>query len=136
MALTILLDENIEGYAEYLSRFVFAPEWKDISTLLDVRIVTFDQAELVKGSSDEQVWNFCQQHGFYLITDNRNEDKPDSLEAIIRTRTQPTSLPVFTISDLNRFRSERQYTEALVAKLLEYLFDAANLPGTGRLYLP
>jgi hypothetical protein len=136
MALTILLDENIEGYAEYLARFVFSPEWNDIGTLLGVRIVTFDQVGLAKGISDEQVWDFCQQHLFYLLTDNRNDDKPDSLEAIIRTRTLPSSLPVFTISDINRFRSERQYTEALVAKLLEYLFDAGNLVGAGRLYLP
>jgi hypothetical protein len=68
--LTILLDENINGYAEYLSRFV------------------------------------------------------------------PTSLPVFTISDIHRLRSEREYVEALVAKLLECLMDADNLRGAGRLYLP
>jgi len=78
----------------------------------------------------------CQQQRYYLLTDNRNEDDEDSLGALIRTRNVATSLPVFTISDINRFRSERGYMEALVAKLLEYLLDAENLLGTGRLYLP
>ena len=133
---TILLDENIDGYAEYLARFLFAPEHRDISTLLDVRIVTFDEVGLTKGIGDEQVWEFCQQHLFFLVTDNRNQDKPDSLESTIRTRNLPTSLPVFTISDVNRLRTERDYVDAVVAKLLEYLFDADNYRGTGRLYLP
>jgi len=99
---TILLDENIDGYAEYLS----------------------------------QVWQLCRQQQLYLLTDNRNQDKADSFETIIRKRSLPTSLPVFTISDIHRFRSERDYVEALVAKLLEYLMDAENLRGAGRLYLP
>jgi hypothetical protein len=45
-------------------------------------------------------------------------------------------VPVFTISDIARFRSERDYVEAVVAKLLEYLIDADNIRGAGRLYLP
>jgi hypothetical protein len=134
--LTILLDENIDGYAEYLARFVFSSAWSDISSLLGVRIAKFEEVGLAKGTPDEQIWEFCQQQQFYLLTDNRNEDKPDSLEAMIRTRTLPTSLPVFTISDIQRLRSERDYVEALVTKLLEYLMDADNLRGAGRLYLP
>jgi hypothetical protein len=55
---------------------------------------------------------------------------------MIRTRTLSTSLPVFTISDIHRFRSEREYVETVVAKLLEYLIDVDKLRGTGRLYLP
>jgi len=55
---------------------------------------------------------------------------------MIRTRNLRTSLPVFTISDIKRFRSDRDYVEAVVAKLLDYLVDADNILGTGRLYLP
>lgn len=50
--------------------------------------------------------------------------------------SKDTSLPVFTISDMNRFRSERAYAESVVARLMEYLASADNLPGTGRLYIP
>lgn len=134
--LTILLDENIDGYAPYLSRSFFSPAWSDISSALGIRVVTFEQLGLAKGMPDELLWEFCQLHRFYLITDNRNQHDPGSLEATIQTRNLPTSLPVFTISDIHRLRSEREYANAIVAKLLENLIDADNLIGAGRLYLP
>lgn len=133
---TILLDENIDGYEEYLSRFLFSITWSEFSKSLGVQVATFDKVGLAKGSTDEQIWTFCQQNKLYLITDNRNQDSTDSLETMIRTRNEPTSLPVFTISDISRFRSEREYMEALVNKLLEYLLDAPGINGVGRLYLP
>jgi hypothetical protein len=114
----------------------FSSAWNDISSLLGVRIVTFTDVGFAKGSSDERIWDFCQQQQFYLLTDNRNQNQPDSLEAMIRTRILPTSVPVFTISDIRRFRADRDCVEALVAKLLEYLMDEDNLRGAGRLYLP
>jgi hypothetical protein len=132
----MLLDENIDGYADYLTRHLFSPTWNDISSALGVRIAGFEQVGLAKGTPDVQIWQFCQDQQFYLLTDNRNDDKPGSLASIIRTRNLPTSLPVFTISDISRLRSEREYVEALVARLLEYLMDAENLRGVGRLYLP
>jgi hypothetical protein len=101
-----------------------------------VRIVTFENAGLAKGTSDINLWECCQQQQVYLLTDNRNQDDSDSLESLIRRRNLSPSLPIFTISDINRFRSHREYAEKVVAKLLEYLFDADNLLGTGRLYLP
>ena len=133
---TILVDENIDGYTEYLSRLVFSPAWGDFSTQLGIRIVKFEEVGLAKGTPDDHVWEFCQNQLIYLITDNRNQDKPDSLEATIRTRNLATSLPVFTISDINRFRDEPEYVERVVARLLEYLVDGENILGAGRLYLP
>jgi len=134
--LRVLLDENIDGYADYLSRQLFSPTWNDISSSLGVSIATLEQVGLAKGTPDAQIWQFCQDQHFYLLTDNRNDDKPGSLESMIRTRNLPTSLPVFTISDISRLRTEREYVEVLVARLLEYLMDAENLRGVGRLYLP
>jgi hypothetical protein len=99
-------------------------------------IAIFEQVGLAKGTPDEQLWQFCQDHQLYLLTDNRNDDKPRSLESTIRMRNLPTSLPVFTISDIPRLRSEREYIESLIARLLEYLMDTENLRGVGRLYLP
>ena len=134
--LKVLLDENIEGYADYLTRHLFSPTWNDISSSLEISIATFEQVGLSKGTPDEQIWKFCQDQQFYLVTDNRNDDKPGSLESVIRTQNVPPSLPVFTISDIARLRTDREYVEALVARLLEYLMDAENLRGVGRLYLP
>jgi hypothetical protein len=134
--LTVLLDENIEGYADYLSRHLFSPAWNDVSSSLGVRLATFDQVGLTKGVPDDQIWQFCQDQRFYLLTDNRNDDKPDSLESVIRSRSASTSVPVFTIADIPRLRADREYVEAVVAKLLEYLMDAEFIAGVGRLYIP
>ena len=133
---TILLDENLEGYASYLSRCLFGDAWSELSLSLDLQLITFAEAGLAKGATDETIWELCQKERLYLLTDNRNEDDIDSLGVMIRTRNLPTSFPVFTISDMNRFRSDRFYAEAAVARLLEYLASAENLPGTGRLYVP
>ena len=132
----ILVDENIDGYAEQLERLLFGSEWKEVSTLLEVRVSRFKDVGFSKRTPDREIWAFCQERQFFLITDNRNQDKPDSLESVIRAQNLPTSLPVFTISDLNALCVDRDYAKALAARLLEYLFDADKILGAGRLYLP
>jgi hypothetical protein len=134
--LSILLDENIDGYADYLSGLLFSSEWNEISSFLGIRILTLPQAGLATGTPDAELWDFCHNRQFYLLTDNRNEERPDSLEAMIRTRDLANCLPIFTISDIQRFRSDRAYAHAVASKLIEYLFDAGKIVGTGRLYLP
>lgn len=134
--LRVLLDENIDGYADFLSGHLFSKTWNDICSSLGISIATFDQAGLARGTPDEVIWQFCQDKQFYLQTDNRNDDRPGSLESVIQTRNLSTSLPVFTISDIPRLCTDRDYVEAIVTKLLEYFLDAENLRGVGRLYLP
>ena len=97
---------------------------------------TFADLGLHPRSSDMEVWLKCQTEELLLITANRNEDSPDSLEATIRSQGTPRSLPVFTLADANRVLSERSYAELVADRLLEYLYDMENLRGVGRLYLP
>src|SRR5262249_18882340 len=96
----------------------------------------FADIGLVPESTDVVVWQTCQQQGIYLITDNRNQDDQDSLEATIRTQNRPTSLPVFTIGDAQRLRNSREYTSEVIETLLIYLLEEDNIRGTGRLFLP
>ena len=42
-----------------------------------------------------------------MITGNRNDDGPDSLEATTRNENQPESLPVITIGDADRVLRDR-----------------------------
>jgi hypothetical protein len=85
---------------------------------------------------DELVWQTCQNNDLYLITDNRNEAGSDSLEATIRDHNTPTSLPIFTIADVQRIRHSRENTDQVIETLFEYLMQEDNTLGTGRLYLP
>jgi hypothetical protein len=69
----VLLDENIDGFAEYLLRHLFSAAWNDISSSLGLSIVTFEQVGLAKGTPDGQIWQWYQDQQFYLVTDNRNK---------------------------------------------------------------
>ena len=83
-----------------------------------------------------EIWQRCQAEQLVLITNNRNEDSPESLEATIRQHNTPESLPVFTIGNLDNFRLSRAYAERVLKRLYEYLLEIDSLRGTGRLFLP
>lgn len=97
---------------------------------------SFAEVGLIPRSPDIDVWRICQVEELILITANRNEEGPDSLEATIRIEGTPQSLPVFTLADANRVLNERSYAERVADRLLEYLYDIEQLRGVGRLYLP
>jgi len=69
------------------------------------------------------------------VTNNRNEDDAESLQATISARNTLDSLPVLTIADTERLRSSRDYAERVAESLLDVLLRIDELRGTGRLYL-
>ncbi len=71
-----------------------------------------------------------------MITGNRNDDGPTSLEATIRNENQPDSLPVITIGDADRVLRDRIYAEKVAERLLDYLMRIDEVRGTGRIYVP
>ena len=83
--------------------------------------MTFPTLGLPYNASDEVIWTTCQIEGLLLVSGNRNDDGPDSLEATIRNKNQPDSLPVVTISDTNRVLRDRVYAETVAEQLLDYL---------------
>jgi hypothetical protein len=107
-----------------------------IWTGLGLVLKSFEDVGLSPTSTDVEIWRTCQAEELILITDNRNQDSPDSLEATIRKYNQPDNLPVFTIGDLDKFRDSRAYAEQVLEQLYDYLLRIDELRGTGRLYLP
>lgn len=71
-----------------------------------------------------------------LITGNRNDDGPDSLEATLRRANSPACLPVFTLANPKRIYKDREYAFQVAVKFLEYFLDIENYRGVGRLYVP
>jgi hypothetical protein len=132
----VLIDASIEGQGERIWMRLQSSEWRDLTAALDVRLQTFREVGLDTASSDEMVWRFCQAHGYYLLTSNRNEESEDSLEATLRRDGLPTSLPVFTLPLADRVYSNPTFLDRVVEKLLDYVLDPDNIRGTGRLYLP
>ena len=132
----ILVDANIEGQGARIWMRLQTKEWRDLRADLDVTFRTFREVGLDSASPDDVVWRFCQRHGFYLLTSNRNADSEDSLEATLRRDGTPTSLPIFTLALPDRVYSQPTVLDQVVEKLLEYVLDADNIRGAGRLYLP
>ena len=132
----LLADANVIGQVRTLVQEMQAESWSDFWAMLGLTLWTFDDVGLTPESKDVDVWTTCQTHQLILITDNRNESTADSMEATIRRLNQPDSLPVFTISDLDKFQADRTYADRVVEMLYDYLFRIDEVRGTGRLYLP
>jgi hypothetical protein len=132
----ILADANCEGHLALLWR-LFQEGWRhDVWEVLHLTLVSLSDLGLPPDASDRDVWEACQREQVVLLTANRNDDGPESLEATIRQHNTPESLPVFTLANDQRVLRDRLYAEAVADRLLEFLFDIDSYRGTGRLYLP
>jgi predicted nuclease of predicted toxin-antitoxin system len=132
----LIADANIQGQVEYLVQRMRADAWADFWQELGLVLCRFEDVGLSFASTDQEVWNICQAEQLVLITDNRNLDSDDSLEATIRRNNTPASLPVFTIADMSEFRTDNIYVERVIEALYDYLLRIDDVRGAGRLYLP
>src|SRR5262249_7171639 len=97
----ILADANITGQVEYLVRLMQTGTWAGFWQDLGLVLRHFADVGLTPSASDLEIWQRCQAEQLLLITDNRNADSPDSLEAVIRHYNTPEALSVFTIADVD-----------------------------------
>jgi hypothetical protein len=132
----ILADANSVGHVRLLLQLFQSEGRREFWEFLNLAAPGFADLGLLPTYSDQAVWLRCQQERLILITINRNEEGPDSLEATLQTLNEATSLPVVTIADAHRLLNERSYAERAADKLLEYLFDMDQYLGAGRLYIP
>jgi hypothetical protein len=132
----LLADANIQGQVALLVACMQAEPWTEFWDYLGLRVLTFADVGLDLADSDALIWQRCQEIEALLITDNRNDDGPDSLESTIRGNNTPASLPVFTIADARRVVSSAEYRHEVIDRLLRYLLELENIRGTGRLFLP
>jgi hypothetical protein len=129
----LLADHNIEGQARMLLGMLQKLGWSD---LLDLRLGTFTEVGLTDDSSDRVVWRRAQELGMILLTDNRNNEGPDSLEQTLLDEVTPTSLPILTVGSAERLRSEQAYRVACAERVAEIVFDLDRYRGVPRLYFP
>ena len=103
--------------------------------LLEIPMLTFADVGLPIDSSDRNVWRYVQENCLILLTGNRNNDGEDSLQQTIWDENQPTSLPVVTISVLDRLE-ERAYREQCAERLVEIILNIESYLGAGRIFIP
>jgi hypothetical protein len=136
MVIQLLADVNVEGHVVRLGLLMQTDYWRELWDHLDIRLRTFADAGLSPNDVDAKVWQVCQQQQFYLLTNNRNDDAPDSLEATIRTQNNVSCLPIFTFSDADRIYQSKVYANRVVESLFDQLLRIDTLCGTGRIFLP
>jgi len=136
MVIALLIDANLDGHAQLLDQRLRTPTWQEMRDHLDLRILYFEDVKLDRTATDDVVWRWCQEHGYYLLTANRNHESPNSLEATIRREGTAESLPVLTLADASRLYQSSAYLDKVVESLLGYLLDHQRYRGAGRLFLP
>lgn len=133
MGWIILSDENCGGHSSAIFHALARLGFAD---LLALELKTFEEVGLFQGTTDEEVWRFCQQHEYFLLTGNRTtKDGSQSLELVVRHLVTSTSLPVLTIGDLERILVDRWYCERCAERLAEIVFNIEDYRGVTRLYL-
>jgi predicted nuclease of predicted toxin-antitoxin system len=128
----LLVDHDIEGYAVLLWGGLIAEGWLELA---EINFVMFTTVDLALDSNDRDIWRFAQANDMVLLTSNRNMQDDDSLEQTIRQENTLGSLPVITISNVQRL-DEKSYRDRCITRLVEIAVDLDNYLGTGRIFVP
>ena len=118
----LLADVNVQGHAAYLERLIDALGLGIVLTELNLRFVSFADLQFPLDIDDRTLWNRCQRGGWVLLTDNRNHDGPDSLEATLADSWQTSQLPVLTLANKQKFEHDRDYAIRVATDIAELLF--------------
>jgi len=132
----IIADHNIEGHFVVLLRLWTSNAWASLWESLELEVESFERLGIPYDTSDRELWQVCQQRNIVLLTSNRNDAGPNSLEATIRNLNEPSSLPVLTIADPELVLASQDYAERVALQVLEYLMALDSFRGTGRLFVP
>jgi hypothetical protein len=134
--ITLLADANVEGHVSLLVERMRSDYWREFWDYLEIRVTSLRELGLPAEASDADVWHCCQRQQSYLLTNNRNDDKLDSLESTIRLHSTAMSLPIFTFSNADEILRDSAYVQRVIESLFDYLLRIDTLRGTGRIYLP
>jgi hypothetical protein len=105
---------------------------------LNLTFVTFPELGLPRDLDDRSLWHRCQQEGWVLLTDNRNQDDEDSLEATLADSWRVGHLPVLTVANKGRFEHSAEYARRMAVDVGELLFGIAQgeYRDQPRIYVP
>lgn len=118
----LLADVNVQGHLQYLVNLLQAMGLSAVLEELDLRLATFLDLGLDRRMEDRPLWEYCQQEGWVLLTDNRNHENEDSLQATLDDSWHEGHLPLLTISNKGRFEDNRNYADKMAEDVATVLF--------------
>lgn len=122
----LLADVNVQGHVEYLRRLMNALGLLTVLDEFKIEFVTFRDLDLPRDLDDRALWSRCQQDGWVLFTENRNEEDENSLQATLANSWQMGHLPVLTLANKARFENSAGYAARVAADVAELLFGVAQ----------
>jgi hypothetical protein len=132
----LLVDANVEGHMVALLSIMAGEEWIEVWRELKVEVKYLPDFGLDKDTPDDEIWALCQERDLVLLTANRNQHGPRSLEHAIRASNPSRVMPVLTLADAGRVMRDRHYRQAVSVRVMELLANIESLRGVGRLYIP
>ena len=70
----LLADVNIQGHLPTVRILLQKGGLMPLLEELGLHLLTFPELGLDRSLDDRSLWNFCQQQGWVLFTENRNHD--------------------------------------------------------------
>lgn len=128
----VLLDNDIAGFRTLLAGAIESTGWSEYEL---IEFILLKDIGLDHSTKDREIWRRCQLNSLILLTANRNQGDPESLEETISEENTPNSLPVITISNQQKLHNAT-YREACIESLLTIVLELNNHLGTGRIYIP
>ena len=128
----ILVDINLKGHAALLFATLQEDGWVE---LLDLNFVYFSATPLAYDSDDATVWRYAQAQHALLLTDNRNHQGEDSLQATLERENHPQALPVLTVGNKERLNNS-DYRARVAEGIANVILYLDNFRGTSRVFLP
>jgi len=134
----LLADVNVQGHMGYLRFLLTHLDLWPVLEELKIELVTFGDLALPRDLDDRSIWNRCQQDGWLLFTENRNDDGNDSLHATLTDSWRVGHLPVLTLANKNHFEHRRAYAEQVAVDVAELVFGVCHgeYRDQPRIYVP
>lgn len=134
----LLADANVEGHQARVGDLLRRLGLQSVLAELELELATLADVGLSPDMDDRALWQYCQQEGWVLFTDNRNDDGETSLQATLTAFWTPGDLPVFTLADKKKFEQSADYRERVARDVAELLFGIFEneFRDRGRIYIP
>jgi hypothetical protein len=134
----LLADVNVQGHLPYLRRLLESLGLLDILTGLGLALETFPGVGLDRQIDDRTLWQYCQDNEWVLLTDNRNHEDENSLEATLQDSWRKGHLPVVTIANKGTFAHSASYAAGVAEEIADVLISVFHdrVRDQPRIYVP
>ena len=132
MAITLLLDHDLEGQVPFLEAGWRETGWDQY---LHLELIRLRDLNVPNDASDQDIWHYVQREHLLLLTNNCNREDATSLQATLERENTPDSLPVLTVSDKDKLVLPA-YRQQAAHKLAAVIIDLENYLGVGRVFIP